>query len=312
MTTPPPRHLAPGAPGTAEGEVSELHQTRRFQVLGFDFAVRSTDPALARYLDQLLDHLAVAGNPEHLYCFEDHGAGQRPRIVLSLDGKRLRAASEPAVGLGHLLWDLNRKVIEVAGPGHLLLHAAGAERDGGVVILPGPAEAGKSTLAAGLVHAGLNYVTDEVIAIDLDDLLVHPYAKPLDIDAGSWPVLAHLAPPAEPELAEYLADQWHLAPTSVGAGEVASPAPVRLVFAPPYRPGAATELTPMARSEAVVAMAEQAFNFGQHGRRALSALATLVRPCRCYRLTVSDLDQACTLVMEALDRSIPVSSEGAP
>lgn len=287
------------------------HQTSRFRVLGFDFAVCSTDAALARYLDHVLGHLAVPGTPEHLYTVEDNGPGRRPRIVVALDGDRLRAASEPATGLDHLLWDLNRRVVDTAGAGHLMVHAAAAEGDGAVVVLPAPAEAGKSTLVAGLVSAGLRYVTDEAVALGLDDRLVHPYPKPLDIDAGSWPVLAHLAPRPDPDVAPYLGDQWHLAPTSVGTGTVASPAPARLVIVPAYRPAAVTALTPMSRSEAVVAMADQAFNFRRHGGRALSALAAVVAGCRCYRMTVGDLDAACALALEALRGRVPVASGDA-
>lgn len=313
MRAPLPADGRPEGAARGEGVVHDGHQTRRFVALGFDFAVRSSDPALGRYLDDLFGHLSVAGDAAHLYRFDDRGAGQRPRIVVSLDGIRLRAVSEPATGLGHLLWDVNRRVVEEAGPRHLLVHAAGAERDGGVVILPGPAEAGKSTLVTALVHAGLRYVTDEAVAVGLDDLLVHPYPKPLDIDAGSWPVLGHLAPPPDPDLAPYLVDQWHLAPTSLGTGTVASSAPARLVIAPAYRPAAATTLTPMSRSEAVVAMAEQSFNFARHGPRALQTLAALVRRCRCYRLSVADLDQACALVLEAFgDPALVAQADSVP
>jgi hypothetical protein len=310
MMEPLDQDRRPGAQSAPE-RLAHGVQTRSFQVLGFDFAVRSTDPALGRYLDHILGHLAFPGTPEHLYSFEDHGPDKQPRIVVSLDGIRLRAVSDPSLGLGHLLWDLNRRVVEKASPQHLLLHAAAAERDGRVVMLPGPSESGKTTLVAGLVHAGLSYVTDEAVAFDLDDVLVRPYPKPLDVDAGSWPVLAHLAPPPDLELAPYLTDQWHLAPSSVGTGIVASPAPVRLIIAPTYRRGATTTLIPMSRSEAVVVMAEQAFNFRQHGALALATLAALVRSCQCYRMSVGDLDQACVLVLEALDDPAPVFSRGA-
>lgn len=151
-----------------------------------------------------------------------------------------------------------------------MVHAAAAEMDGQVVVLSAASEAGKSTMVAALVHAGLSYVTDEAVAIGLDDLLVHPYPKPLDIDAGSWGVLAHLAPRHDPALAPYLAEQWHLAPTTVGT--IASAAPARLVILPAYRPSEATALVPISRSEAWSPSSGQAFNFCEYGARALEAL----------------------------------------
>lgn len=281
-------------------EAPDIHRTRSFDGLGFGFAVRSADPALRRYLERILAHLAVPGPPQHLYGIDERGHGPRSRVVVSLDGTELRAAGDPATAVGHLLWDLNRRVIEHAGPRHLLLHAAAAGRHDRVVVLPAASEAGKSTLVAGLVDAGLRYVTDEAVAVGLADLLVHPYPKPIDIDPGSWPVLAHLASP-DPDLARFETDQWHLAPTAVGTGTVASAAPAGLVVLPSYRPAATTALTPMSRREALVSMAEEAFNFHDHGAEALAALATVVRRCRCYRLSVADLGQACALVLKALD-----------
>ena len=43
-------------------------------------------------------------------------------------------------------------------------------------------ESGKTTLTAGLVRAGFDYLSDEAVAFDWDTLDIVPYAKPLSID----------------------------------------------------------------------------------------------------------------------------------
>lgn len=273
------------------------YRTARFRALGFDFAVDTGDAAIGRHLDAALGALRVPGAPCHRYSIDGAGGG----ITLSLDGHRLVAVDDRAAALSHLLWDVNRRAIEAGGRRHLVLHAAAAEHGGQVVVLPGPSGSGKTTLVAALVRAGLRYVTDEAVALGLDDRLVHPYAKPLDVDAGSWAVLADLAPAADPDLAPYPKDQWHLPPASLGSAPLASPAPAILVVAPAYRPGRTTVLVPAPRSHTLVSMAEQSFNFGHHGSRALEALAGALRRCRCFRLDYADLDRAGELVLAALE-----------
>lgn len=271
--------------------------------LGFDVTVRTDDAALARFLDATLGALAVPGPASHQYSLATEGPADNPSYVIALDGAVLRRVDDRATALGHLLWDLNRRAIETAGGRHLLIHAAAAESAGRVVLLPGPSGSGKTTLVAGLVRAGLRYVTDEAVALGLEDGLVHPYAKPLDVEAGSWPVLADLAPPDDPALAPYPSDQWHVAPGIFGAGRVApgAAAPV-LVVAPTYQTGVGAELVPLARSHTLVSLAEQSFNFADHGVHALDLLAATLRRCECYRLHYDDLAAAAELVVGLLNQ----------
>ena len=48
-------------------------------------------------------------------------------------------------------------------------------------------ESGKTTLVAGLVLAGLRYLTDEAVAIRPADGGITPFPKALSVDHGSWP-----------------------------------------------------------------------------------------------------------------------------
>ena len=59
--------------------------------------------------------------------------------------------------------------------------------------LTAPTGAGKTTLTAAAVDAGLGYLSDERIGIDSTGM-AHPYHKPLSLKRGSWPLLPHLEP----------------------------------------------------------------------------------------------------------------------
>jgi hypothetical protein len=56
------------------------------------------------------------------------------------------------------------------------------------------------------------------------------------------------------------------------------------------------------RAEALVELAKNTFRFREHPRRALDALALVVREVECYRLCVGDLDEAVDHVAELMER----------
>ncbi|MCZ7535475.1 MAG: hypothetical protein M5T61_05690 [Acidimicrobiia bacterium] len=205
----------------------------------------------------------------------------------------------PGSAVAHLVWEVNRAVADHAGD-HLLLHAAAAERDGAVVLLPAPRESGKSTLVAGLVRAGMRYLTDEATAVSLTSGGVTGFAKPIGLDPGSWQVLADLEPLTAGAPAPLPSMQWLVPPLALRPDSVATGGRAAIVVLPCYRADAPTVLQPIPRAEALVAMAESSFNFHALGGRALHALAALLRDATCFRLDVSDLDTACNAISEAM------------
>jgi hypothetical protein len=166
------------------------------------------------------------------------------------------------------------------------------------VLLPAPAESGKTTTIAGLVRAGFGYLTDEAVAIDPDTLLAQPYPKALSVDRGSWEVLADLRPPHD----DRVAGQWQLPSRLIRPNAVSGPAPVRFVVTPAYAAGSTTRLEPISPGEMLVGLADGTFQFQDDAQRNLAVLARVVTSADCYRLTVGDLDRA-VLLIEELVRS---------
>lgn len=79
----------------------------------------------------------------------------------------------------------------------VMLHAAALAdpETGRTLVLVGPSGMGKTTAARTLATAGLVYVTDETVAIDLDGVVL-PYPKPLSVLAGTGSVKSQLSPTA--------------------------------------------------------------------------------------------------------------------
>jgi hypothetical protein len=212
-----------------------------------------------------------------------------------IDGETLNVPPGSAYLLPILMSAVNRAVVD-ASTDRLLVHASAVEADGRAILFPAPMEAGKSTLAAGLLRAGYRYVTDEAVAIDLATLEVKPYPRPISLDRGSWPLFADLRPATPNGVAQFCTEQWHISPLSVRPDAVAHASHPALVAFTRYEPERQTRAQRMQRARALCELVGCTFNLRRFGIAAFDALARVVARSRCYRLTVGDLDAACATV----------------
>lgn len=276
-------------------------ESGRFQALGHEFSVRTTCAALGRHVDHVFSPFAVPGTPATWYSIRELEDEGETWYLVDFGEDRVVRTKWARRAFGMLLWHMNQETIRRSHR-FTLLHASAAERDGIAAIFPAPMESGKTTLVAGLLRAGLRYLTDEAAAIDPENLRVHPFPKALSIDPGSWDVLADLEPHVDPAVAPFAIGQWQVVPDAIRPAAVAPPAPVRLVVAPRYSAGAATTLESLGRPEMLRLCIDSTFRFTDHGRRNFAVLAEVTRTSECFRLTVGDLRTACNLVLELFDK----------
>lgn len=286
------------------------YRTGSFRALGHEFMVVTSDAALSSYLEALFAPLASDRPAAHTYTLTERPGAGGSDWVLDFDGAEI-GRGDPSRALALLLWDVNRSAVQRTR-GLVLLHAAAAERDGAAVLLPGAMEVGKTTLVAGLVRAGLGYLTDELTAIDPATGRIRPYPKALSVDPGSYGPLADLEPTVPAAARRFLPDQWQVLPTAIRAGAVASTATPRLVVLPRYVAGQATELRPLSRADALIAVAGCAFTFDDDPAGTLAALGAVLRSCDCYELRSGSLDEAVRTVVDLLDRRLAMTGVTHP
>ena len=287
------------------------HRTGRFRALGHDFGVRVVNPVLGRYMDHLFSAFAAPGDPQTWYSFVEQPGpgGVGTQYLVDFGEERLVTTFRPSIALGMLLWHVNQETVRRSSA-FTLVHASAAERDGVAAVFPAPMESGKTTLVAGLVRAGLRYLTDEAVAIDPSRLVVLPFPKAMSVDPGSWDVLPDLRPSVDDAVHPFVRAQWQVVADDIRPRAVAPPTPIRLVVCPRYVAGADTVLTPIPRAEALRLLADSTFVFAVNGRRNFETLARVVRGSDCYRLTIGDLEPACDLVLQLFDEH-PKTREGA-
>ncbi len=88
---------------------------------------------------------------------------------------------------------------------------------------------------------------------------------------------------------------------------------VAMAVFPERDPSGLTMVQRMSRGEAIVGLAENAFNFHRHGRNAIGALALMVQQADPYRVVGDDPRAAASGVIDALADTKPrVAPQGGP
>lgn len=265
--------------------------TPALALLDFDVSVRVPEPALAAHLTDLYAPLVRDGSAEHRLTLTATATGYE----VHLDAIRLLATPARSIAFQSLLWHANRQAIERTRD-CVLVHASAAASGGTSIVLPGPMGAGKSTLVAALVRAGLDYLTDEVVAIDPTSGLVRPYPKYLSLDGDQ-------AGAAVPESVQaYLGDSTLVAAEALRPGAAArEPARPHVVVTPRYEPGAPATLEPLRPAAALATLAQHAFHLEADPARTLDVLGRLVESAQCWSLVSGDVPSATRVLLELVE-----------
>lgn len=273
-----------------------------YRLAGQVFGVRSDCPrfldALGRVLEPFAGPQGASGGLQHYEVESGDGYVLRKgrRVLFRCAGLDDALEFLEAEVYAQLVRLLDR---------HLLFHAGAVARAGALLMLPASPGGGKTTLAAGLIKRGCQYLTDEMLILDPRSLRVRPFPKALNMKHGSIPLFPVLEPelrPARPrgELSEPDLRIHHLL---VGSrfrrrGWLA-PRRRALIF-PAYRESGRTRLEPLDRVGAIRRLAAACYNHYRFGARFLTFAERLTRGALCAALEYGALEEA----LEAIDRQV--------
>ena len=274
-------------------------RTQTFRALEHVFAIEVQGiPGTAAHLDGVLAPLAHDGPPGSTYVVAYDGTvSDGRRYTVHHDAQPIDRTQGLSHALALVFWHVNQEAVRRSTQRYVLVHAAAAERDGVVVVLPAPMEAGKTTTVAGLLLGGFRYYTDEAVALSRTDGRIEPFPKPLSIDEGSWETLRQL----EPREAQRVLHQWLVPVTRIPGSGVAAPLVPRLFVAPAYRAGSRTELTSVSRTTMLAELMESTFFVAPGACRQLTVLRRAVADSDCFHLQVGSLDEAVGLINALVD-----------
>jgi hypothetical protein len=264
------------------------------------FGLRCEIPGVGALLDRFLAPFRVEPDRDHSTT-PKYVLGSRPDglVRLWLDGTEILPGTSLESVVDHLLWEVSRSGIDSAVD-LLAVHAGAVSWGDAGAVLPGASGSGKSTMVAALVEAGCEYLSDEAALIDLGSGLIRPYPRALWMSETSIDLLGRLRERLPPELGA--SDRWerHVPPDALRPSAIGGSCELRCVIVPEHVPGAMTVLEPIRRSQAVLALMTNAFNFAEFKGAGLVALAAIAQHISAYRLRMGELSAAVDLVMEAL------------
>ena len=239
MTTAPLR-LEPRWHSPCMAKLEQLNWIDAFAVVGYGvrIGVRVSDPALIPALIKRVPpgaQLSTGGRVNRMISVIAGGSERRGSYRYHM-AYADHVVVERSRDAGHVFeaYDSHlRMALAQFSRKKLFIHAAVVSWNGRGIIFPGNSLFGKTHLAAALIAAGAEYLSDEYAVID-EDLRVHPFAKPLSIRA--MPTARQRETPAE----------------ALGARIAKSALPIGLIVMTRYRDGA--RWTPRRLSPAVGAL----------------------------------------------------------
>lgn len=195
-----------------------------------------------------------------------------------------------------LEWSLNW-CISSRSHQFLVLHAAVIERDGRAAVLPAPPGSGKSTLCAALIHRGWRLMSDELALIDLENGHVHALARPVGLKNRSIDLIAEFAKGCT--LSALTRDTAKgtvalLKPPVEHVRRMHEPARIAWIVFPRYEHQAVPQLSERSKSDTMLELGRNAFNYAYNLRQGFRVLGDIVDRSRCLNFTYSRLDDGVT------------------
>ena len=175
------------------------------------------------------------------------------------------------------------------------IHAGAVLLDDNVLLLPGSAGRGKTTLTAALVRNGGSYFSDEIGLLEEDSLDVRPVPLAMTIKPGSIEPLLDLYPTLE-TFAEHLREDRqpvrYLPPLSESRCPADQPArPAKWVVFPHYEAGSETVVSPLTEAQGLRRLLDESLVLpGMLDCRKVERLVGWARQLQFYDLRFSSLE----------------------
>jgi hypothetical protein len=271
-----------------------------YRLLDHEFRVEADDPKVGRLIHRLLESAAVRDDQDMPPYSLTTSHPDRPGFWVWFDGKPLQEFHTAVQMIDFFLLQINtRSLYEVEG--FVAIHAGSVARDGLSLILPAAPDSGKTTLTAGLVRAGFDYLSDEAALIDPATVTVHPFPRPLWMSGASVDAIAGLRQSLPHEYHELMNNHFHIRPADLRPDSHGQPGPLRWIVAPKYT-SETTVLEPVSRAEGLKILIENTFNFQEQGRDAFGLLSKVVTGAESFRLSIGDLESAVDVLTHLVEK----------
>lgn len=273
---------------------------RRYRLLGSTVLMRFAMAAQAEAVDSALGHLAVADSAEPTNLVEIQASVFGSRASVRSYIYRDQSPVEFTTGLYRLAPAVKSLFWALAVERHpfqFYIHAGVVGSGDRCILLPAAAGSGKSSLTAALVHRGYRYLSDEVALIEPTTFRVPPVPLAVCVKSTGWEVMSRYFPRLRARMGHERMDGKlvRYVPPDPGSIQPTSALVSHIVF-PRYDGKAATEMRPIARSEALRRLMSECLACGRLDRANVAELIRWIGTIDCYELPFASLETAADLV----------------
>jgi hypothetical protein len=175
-----------------------------------------------------------------------------------------------------------------ASPGFLWLHAGAAATRDYALVFPGFSGQGKSTMVTRLCAQGWNYLSDDIVPLDLQTNKVSPF--PLIPATRIFPGKS---------VSRHLVNELRKTVVSLRPEAICREArPIRALIFPNYYASAPVSLLRCSSSDAAIQLFQNCLNFAAHKEAAVKYICQLVQRVPVYRLTFGNAELATDLLLK--------------
>ena len=284
-----------GKPGRGRSEPAWAFD-RCYRVLEHSFRVRSDLPRVGVLFDRYLAPFRAGDAGRGPVYVLTRRSGKYP-FVMYRGRRRIQSAPTYADLLDAVFAIVHQDPIERTER-FLAVHASAASWGGQGFVFPAPMDSGKTTLVAGLVWAGFDYLTDEAALFDAATGDLCPFPKVLWMEARSVRAIPDLQRKLSREYRDLSRLRSYVRPSDLRPASTGRRCRLRYVVFPSYDPDATTRIDPVGRPQALMRLARNSFNFKRFGAEGLRILRDALTEADCYTLRMGDLDSAVRAVQE--------------
>jgi len=186
---------------------------------------------------------------------------------------------------------------------YLMLHSAVLEKNQQGLILPAWPGSGKSTLCTALSLSGYRFLSDEFALIPLGHTHVLPFPKLAPLKNASIQVIQNFQ--ANVTLSRTYpktrkGDLAYFQPPIASIKAMDQTVEPKWIIFPKYNKDAAPQLTELTKPQALMKLANNAFNYHILGQNSFTMLRRIVDQSRCFKLEYPHLDDAITQIDKLL------------
>jgi hypothetical protein len=274
---------------------------RRYRLLATCALMRFAMVEQAERVDAAIGHLATEEQDEPSVTFDISGTviGSRGsvRSYIYRDGEPLDFATgllRLAPSLKSMLWSAAVNAYDFL----FYFHAGVVGTGESCILLPAAAGSGKSSLTAALTRRGFHYFSDEVALINQQTFHVPAVPLAICVKRSGLGVIERYYPEVRTLMEHHRYDgRWvrYIAPPAAALKQ--TPAPVSHIIFPRFDRDAATELKPIARTEALGRLMGECLALRMRwDEKTVREVLRWISGIDCYTLTFSSLDEVVALV----------------